>query len=530
MDNKEVFLKRNIVAEPLINRWYAWPNLISPATSSIYMENYQLKVMESFVAAPQIHEAAYKNPAMLGGPFINYPSSRVGEIKKLIQKTKAEQSQMYAFANAVKALHKMLETEAKGFSLEPLYEKVPDLIKGYVELIYDVNHRPSFRFLEGLLYRSPYYDRASQGMAFHMINEDFRPFVFSTPRLEDDNLLHLQIPFESEALDTLFRMTKQARPLGYIKELLGINGEDSGLFESFFTEQPPEPSPAAYCGEKVRIRYINHACLLIEAGGISILTDPILSYHLGIDDGRVTFQDLPDQIDYVVISHNHQDHAMFETLLQIRHKVKSVIVPKSSGNYMDISLKMVMEHAGFKNVLELDEMAMVSSDPVTITSVPFLGEHCDLNIRSKAAYVIQALGKTIFVGADSCNLEPRLYGHFQQIFGDFDAVFLGMECDGAPLSWMYGPLLFSNPTNMMNQSRKLNGSNFDQAAGIVASLNPKRVFVYAMGMEPWLVYLTSLSYVDDDLPIVESSRLLEHCKNRDIDAERLSSPKLIVLD
>jgi hypothetical protein len=33
----------------------------------------------------------------------------------------------------------------------------------------------------------------------------------------------------------------------------------------------------------------------------------------------------------VLITHNHQDHILFETLLQIRHKVSEIIVPRGGS-------------------------------------------------------------------------------------------------------------------------------------------------------------------------------------------------------
>ena len=39
--------------------------------------------------------------------------------------------------------------------------------------------------------------------------------------------------------------------------------------------------------------------------------------------------------------------------------------------------------------------------------------------------------------ADSDNVEPRLYRHVPPEVGTPDALFLGMECDGAPLSLHY---------------------------------------------------------------------------------------------
>ena len=46
------------------------------------------------------------------------------------------------------------------------------------------------------------------------------------------------------------------------------------------------------------------------------LFDPVLSYTYESEIARYTYADLPDHIDYVVITHNHQDHILLETLLQ----------------------------------------------------------------------------------------------------------------------------------------------------------------------------------------------------------------------
>jgi len=43
----------------------------------------------------------------------------------------------------------------------------------------------------------------------------------------------------------------------------------------------------------------------------------------------------------------------------------------------------------------------------------------------------------------------------------------------------------------------------------------KEVYVYAMGQEPWLNYITSIKYTSDSLPIVESDKLLSGDMNRE---------------
>jgi len=87
---------------------------------------------------------------------------------------------------------------------------------------------------------------------------------------------------------------------------------------------------------------------------------------------------------------DHQDHVLFETLLQIRHKVKNIVVPSSSGGFLqDPSLKLILKNTGRQNVIELDEMESVEWENGSITALPFFGEHSDLNIRCKAAHLVR---------------------------------------------------------------------------------------------------------------------------------------------
>jgi L-ascorbate metabolism protein UlaG (beta-lactamase superfamily) len=529
MTDKKLFLKQNIIAEPLFNQWYAWPYLIPPASAAMYIANSHLKIMQSFVSAPQVHVSALKNPAMIGGPFINYDPSKVPDIKRLIDKTFTEQKIMVEFAEAIKTLDQMLLNEATGYSMESLYTKVPDILKGYVELVYDPHDNPSIRFLEGVLYKSKLYNTGSQSISLSEINSDSRSFVFSTPRLESDGCLSLNVPFKSEALDELFKMKTTPQPFEYIKDALGIANEGNGLFATFFSEDAPEPL-RHFDGDGVRIRYFGHACILIETRDVSLLIDPVMSYKYNDEVERKTYVDLPEKIDYVLITHTHQDHMLFETLLQLRHKVKNIIVPRSSGgNLIDPSAKSILRAVGFDNVWELDELEQVEIPGGHIIGCPFLGEHGDLNVRTKLAYYIHLLGKKILAVADSNNVESRLYRHLHETIGEIDVLFIGMECDGAPMSWLYGPLLTKPIIRKNDQSRRFDGSTCEKGMAIVDILKSKQVYVYAMGQEPWCSFLTSIRYTEESRPIVESNKLVTECLSRGLMAERLYGCKDILL-
>jgi len=530
MDNRRVFLKPNLLLEPLYNKWYAWSFLISPATAAMYIANSHLKIMQSFIDAPQLHISANKNPAMIGGPFINYEAGRVPEIRALIRETVANGAQMLELAKALQDLDQLLTTEADGLSLYPLYSRIPPPLGGYVELFYDTNNNASYRLVERLLYTSRYYNEAAQNVALSLTGADDRHFTLSTPALQTDGKLFIEMPFHHEAIDRLFQMRTAPGSLAQIADCFGISGDDFDTFSSFFSEEPP-PERDAFKGPGLRIRYFGHACLLIESNGTTVLTDPIVSYKSDGGIPRYTHADLPETIDLILITHAHQDHCLLETLLQLRHKTKTVVVPRNGGGMLpDPSLKLMLEKIGFPNVFEIDELASLKAGSAEVISLPFFGEHADLNIRSKTAYLIRMAGRSVLCAADSNSVDSRLYEHLHAVVGNVDIVFLGMECKGAPLSWLYGPLLTRPVSRKQDNSRRLDGSNCERGLQMVDRLKPSQVYVYAMGQEPWLLHITAIAYTDESIPIVESNMFVEECRKRGYISERLYGQKEIFLE
>ena len=526
MSDKEFYLKPNLVIEPLIEKWYAWSHLVSPATAAMNIINRHLKIMESYLLAPDIHESAVKNPKMLGGPFMDFKVQRLDEIKKLREETLQNQSKLIELSVAIVDLDKMLKANATGYSMEELYGKVPDLLKGYVELVYDLNNHPSFRFFEPLLYKSEFYNTSSQSIALWITENDQRPFCLSTPKLDEPDVLHLPIPFSFDGIDALSKMKRTPGSIEEIAKKLNIPSEKRTLFDTFFTEEKPTVYNK-YDGDKVRMRYFGHACILIETKDVSILVDPLISYY-GYDSDIAHFSDidLPDTIDYVLITHNHQDHILLETLLPLRHKIKNIIVPSTTnGSLQDPNLKLMFKHIGFDNVIEINEMEEICFKNCTITGIPFTGEHSDLNVKSKSCFHIAIEQFTLLFVADSKIIEPKLYEHVHRFVGNIDVIFLGMECDGAPLSWLYGPLLSENLARDKDNSRRLSGSNFEKGMHLINIFHPREVYVYAMGQEPWLEFISSIRYTDESNPIVQSNMLVDSCKQRGIIGERLFGEK-----
>ncbi|CAA9258000.1 MAG: polyketide synthase [uncultured Cytophagales bacterium] len=527
MESHQFYLKTNVQIEPLFNQWYAHPLLIAPATASMFLVNSHLNIMKSYVQMPSAHAAALQNPDMVGGPFIDYGGQRVGEIEDLVNQTQARCADLITLGNSIKKLFKLLGDKAKGYPLLELYKDIPAGINGFVELGYDLDNHPSFRVIERLLYKSPYYRRDLQSIALTEIHSDDRSFIFSTPRLKEEHIVHLPISFNDERIDFLSELKHNKKPYGEILEVLEVPKADEETFSSLLTTLPPA-QPQTYAEENVRIRYFGHACVLLETKGTSVLTDPLMSYKYQTELQRFTYEDLPAVINYVVITHNHHDHIVFETLLQLRKRIGHIIVPRNNGAFHDPSMKLILENLGFRNVIELDDLETLEIENGSITAVPFFGEHCDLNIRSKSTYMIKLRGKSHLVCADSNSLSPEVYKNVRKMVGNVDKLFISLECKGSPMSWAYGALFPNQIDRKLDQLRRANGSDSRAALQMIDIFSVKHVFLYAMGLEPWLNYFMALQHGHTEDASSETDKLLEVCSRQQVDAEKLFAKRELV--
>jgi L-ascorbate metabolism protein UlaG (beta-lactamase superfamily) len=91
----------------------------------------------------------------------------------------------------------------------------------------------------------------------------------------------------------------------------------------------------------------------------------------------------------MLITHNHQDRILFETLLPLRHKIRNIIVPHmNSGKLEDPGLKLMFNNIGFENVIAINEMETIRFSDAVITGMLFTGEYSDMNILTKACFFV----------------------------------------------------------------------------------------------------------------------------------------------
>jgi L-ascorbate metabolism protein UlaG (beta-lactamase superfamily) len=466
-----------------------------------------LRLMKSFVANAALHVRANQNPALAGGDFVNCTEAQVNEVRALIEELEGRHHDYFEVREAVTSLNALLEQQ-RGLSMEGLYDQVPEVLRGYVELVYDMQHHASFRLIEGLLYQGDLYKPGNQSISLGLLSAVHeRPFVLSSPRLPDANHLHVQVGFADPWLDELSALRTVPAPRRRIEELFARVKCSGGLpFDALFTEVPPSRrNERVRAG--VRVTYLGHAGLMIETSDVSILVDPVIPSRDGvIDEQIVSFSELPDWIDYVCVTHTHMDHTCIETLLQLRHRVGRVLVPTNGGgDLVDPSLRLMLQQLGFI-VHEFQDMEELECADGRIIAVPFLGEHADLRIRSKTAWYFELQGRRILAGADTAGLDGSLSKRVHAITGDLDMLFIGMECVGAPMSWLYGALFTKPVPRDINESRRFNGSDCNSAWKMIEAFNPARVGIYAMGAEPWFRYFMGIQYEQGARQIMESDR------------------------
>jgi L-ascorbate metabolism protein UlaG (beta-lactamase superfamily) len=399
---------------------------------------------------------------------------------------------------------------------------MPESLRGLVELLYDLNNNPQLRFYEDLVYDNGLMPEQMYEIALSRTPEKSRPFFLSTPRLADAEHLHVPMCFDDARIDALAAMRLQAAPLGEAARMLNIDSNRMESLRQFFTTEAPQRNAPMYAGEGVRVRYFGHACVLVQTAATSILLDPMLAWEAK-GDGRFTFDDLPDRIDYAVISHGHQDHCSPEMLLQLRHRIGRVLVPSSNdGSLSDPSIKLLLKRLGIGNVTALRAFDEVAVPGGKIMSWPSPGEHVDLDIYSRHAVFIELEGRKLAFLVDTDGCEPQLFRRVAARTGrDLDGLFFGMECHGAPLTWLYGPLLTQSISRRDDESRRLSGLDCHRAWHVLQEFSPKKVFVYAMGQEPWLRYIMGLEYTPDSIQIKELVAFLGRCRAAGLDAENL---------
>ncbi|MCY1079871.1 MBL fold metallo-hydrolase [Archangium lansingense] len=516
---------------PLVQSWAAWWMTTVPAPASLHVHKSQIPLLKAYLQNPDFHARAAKDPALSGGTFVGISPERAGEVKALLQQTQEAQADRVKMAEALEDFQGWLMEEAKGQSLEPLYEKIPEPLRGLVELAYDYHNRAFLRVMEGGLYRSRYHKPELQSLRLLRLESDSsRPHLFTTPYLMQAGQLDWAVPFSEERISRLFETDLSPRPLGYLRDVLGPAVTSDEQLLPLLTEEPPA-TYTPWEGAQPRVRYLGHACALVEWKGVTVLVDPVISARpAGGGMTRRTFHELPPRIDYVLITHNHPDHLHIETLLRLRHRIGQLVVPRSGGMMVgDYSIKLLARSLGFQNVLELDTYESLPLPDGEIVTVPFLGEHGDV-CQAKSSYVVRAGKQQMLFAADSMCVDDAVYRHMRQNLGTIQTVFMNTEIEGAPHTWTLEALFPKKRDRKLEKNRRCRGSNAAEGLRLLELVGASRLYNYAMGLEPWMENIIGPPSPPEAPRMKESDRLLAELRAKGLGAERLCGPTDLLLE
>ncbi|MGZ3410772.1 MAG: MBL fold metallo-hydrolase [Xanthobacteraceae bacterium] len=225
---------------------------------------------------------------------------------------------------------------------------------------------------------------------------------------------------------------KHGMPPKDFSELLRWYAERNKAEWPAWAPSPFADTPPRRVDDKTwRISYIGHASLLIQAGGLNILIDPVWSDRASpvrfagpkrVNDPGIAFDNLPP-IDVVLVSHNHYDHLDATTLLALATPHR----PRFVTPYGNDTIIRSYDGNIRPDALGWGERVVLSRD-VAITFVP--ARHwsarglLDRNKALWAAFVIETPAGKIYHVADSGYGDGHYFRDARAKYGPFHLAIL----------------------------------------------------------------------------------------------------------
>lgn len=203
--------------------------------------------------------------------------------------------------------------------------------------------------------------------------------------------------------------------------------------------------------------WFGHSSFLLILEGKTILVDPVLVQFSPVSFIGKPFpgtdiykpEDMPERIDYLVISHDHYDHLDYKTVKALRERVDKVICPLGVGENF--------EHWGYskEQIIELDCMEDYS-DTFTFHCLPtrhFSGRSLGRNKTQRAAWLIDTGARKVFFSGDGGY--GKRYEAFGKQFTDIDLAI--MENGQYGENWSQ---IHTMPTELGSEVKQLNPKRF----------------------------------------------------------------------
>jgi L-ascorbate metabolism protein UlaG (beta-lactamase superfamily) len=189
---------------------------------------------------------------------------------------------------------------------------------------------------------------------------------------------------------------------------------------------PLKPDLSRWHDQALAAAWLGHATVLLRIGGMTILTDPVLSPRVGVGLGLITggprrlvapalsLRQLPP-IDLVLISHAHFDHLDRPTLTRLGKRAHVVTAHHTTDLLRDLN---------FARLTELRWGESVTVGPLTVTAqkVRHWGARTLYDRhRGYNAYLIESAGHRVLFGGDTAYCDD-----FRDIQPPVDLAILGI--------------------------------------------------------------------------------------------------------
>jgi L-ascorbate metabolism protein UlaG (beta-lactamase superfamily) len=200
---------------------------------------------------------------------------------------------------------------------------------------------------------------------------------------------------------------------------------------------------------ELAVAWLGHATMLIRVGGMTVLTDPVLSDRIGLGLGLLTagpqrhlapalsVSELP-AIDLILLSHAHFDHLDRPTLVRLNKSVPVVTASRTSDLVSDL---------GFRHVRELRWGESCRLGPLLITShrVRHWGARTFYDTyRGYNSYLLESSRSRVLFGGDTA---------FQEDFRDLTRVDMAIMGIGAYNPWVQSHATPEQAWDMANHAR-----------------------------------------------------------------------------
>jgi N-acyl-phosphatidylethanolamine-hydrolysing phospholipase D len=212
---------------------------------------------------------------------------------------------------------------------------------------------------------------------------------------------HLRHGFRN--LDTTYRFSMTERAQRVLRRTLFEGWPDRGAAPAVLSN---DGAALRANGTVPTATWIGHSTLLVQLGGVNILTDPNWGERaspVGFAGPRrmvppgMRFEDLPP-IHAVVISHDHYDHLDVDTVTRLNRKFH----PRF---FVPLGIKAWLGDLGITDVVELDWWESREYRRLTFTCTP--AQHSsgrglrDQNLRLWSSWVVSGAGKRFFFAGDT---------------------------------------------------------------------------------------------------------------------------------